>query len=262
MDINNEYGVLEIQKQLLGLLKAFHSFCVDKDIKYSLDWGTLLGAVRHKGFIPWDDDLDIMMDRANYNKLKECINRNDQLEFDVSSLRTFWIPRVRLANYDNSLLYPPTIDILIMDNAPDGKLSRKWRLFLIMILQGMMKVSFKWKRYKGKPLPFRIFAMLTFYAGKPFSHATKSRWYNKLAQLSNGKETTEITSYYEEFNCLGKYYRKDLLQENITTMFEGIEAFMVKDYHECLTIQFGPNYMTPIKTGANHMERVKIRRAE
>lgn len=262
MDINNEHGVLEIQKQLLGLLKTFHAFCVEKDIEYSLDWGTLLGAVRHKGFIPWDDDLDVMMDRANYNKLKQCISENVQLEFDVSSLRSFWIPRVRLANNDDSFIYPPTIDILIMDNAPDGKLSRKWRLFFIMILQGMMKVSYKRKRYMGRPLSLRAFAMLTFYAGKVFSHETKLRWYNKLAQLSNGKETREITSYYEEFSCLGKYYRKDLLQEKVTTTFEGIETFMVKDFHECLTIQFGPTYMTPIKTGANHLERVRIRRAE
>ena len=68
MDTRNEYGTLEIQKELLNLLRVFHKFCQDNNIQYSLAWGSLLGAIRHKGFIPWDDDLDVMMDRKNYNK--------------------------------------------------------------------------------------------------------------------------------------------------------------------------------------------------
>ena len=69
MDVNNEYGTLEMQKRLLILLERFHQFCVMNAIQYSLDWGSLLGAIRHKGFIPWDNDLDIMVDRNNYYKL-------------------------------------------------------------------------------------------------------------------------------------------------------------------------------------------------
>ena len=62
----NRYGTEEAQNELLDLMKTFHRFCEESDIRYSLYGGSCLGAVRHKGFIPWDDDLDICVDRQNY----------------------------------------------------------------------------------------------------------------------------------------------------------------------------------------------------
>ncbi len=60
----------EIQLYSLEILKDVHKFCIENDIKYTLAYGTLIGAVRHKGFIPWDDDVDIMMTRENYEKFR------------------------------------------------------------------------------------------------------------------------------------------------------------------------------------------------
>jgi len=57
MDTENKYGTLEKQKKLLKLLKVFDSFCEEKGVRYSLAGGSLLGAIRHDGMIPWDDDL-------------------------------------------------------------------------------------------------------------------------------------------------------------------------------------------------------------
>lgn len=58
----------EIQLYLLDILKAVDAFCAKEGIRYSMAYGTLLGAVRHKGFIPWDDDIDLLMPRPDYER--------------------------------------------------------------------------------------------------------------------------------------------------------------------------------------------------
>lgn len=244
MDINNQYGTLEIQKRLLVLLKVFHSFCIANDIHYSLDWGSLLGAVRHKGFIPWDDDIDIMVDRDNYQKIISLIGRSEQLMIDDGSPESLWIKRVRFSNEESYGGYPPTIDILVMDNAPDGTLARKLRLYETLFMQGMLKVNPNFG--KGNIL-YRIGTVITYCVGKLFPRKMKLRWYDGLAQRSNHKSVKNLTSYFEEFSCLGRYYYKDLLDNIVLVEFEDTEVYAVRDSHECLCIQFGQNYMTPPK---------------
>ena len=59
----------QTQDVLLGMMQALDSILREHDIAYTLDGGTLLGAVRHKGFIPWDDDIDIMIPRPSFDEL-------------------------------------------------------------------------------------------------------------------------------------------------------------------------------------------------
>lgn len=68
-------GLKELQKLTLDLIIEFDAFCQKNDIKYVLGGGSMLGAIRHKGFIPWDDDMDVMMLREEYDKLLKAAEK-------------------------------------------------------------------------------------------------------------------------------------------------------------------------------------------
>ncbi|MCR5548140.1 MAG: LicD family protein, partial [Bacteroidales bacterium] len=64
----NRMTLTEIQQVSLSILDKVHRFCSNNSIRYSLAYGSLLGAARHKGFIPWDDDIDVIMPRPDYER--------------------------------------------------------------------------------------------------------------------------------------------------------------------------------------------------
>ena len=75
----------EQQNKLLQMLSWFHTTCVKNNLRYYIIAGTMLGAIRHKGFIPWDDDIDVGMPRIDYERLKQLskeVNRNNQYILD------------------------------------------------------------------------------------------------------------------------------------------------------------------------------------
>ena len=95
--ISKNYELIDISQRkiiLLSLLNQLHDFCTTNNIRYYLHAGTLLGAVRHKGFIPWDDDLDVSMPREDYEKFLKLIKSSNNTDFYV-------------ANYKNVKYYPP-----------------------------------------------------------------------------------------------------------------------------------------------------------
>lgn len=254
MDVNNQYGILEFQKRMAKLLKEFHSFCVKYEVKYTVDWGTMLGAVRHKGFIPWDDDIDVTVDRTNYEKLVSFIDKEKSLWFDDKGPSTYWVGRVHLSEDkdkeeysldSNKGEYLPTIDVFIIDNAPDGKLARKLQQLRIMFLQGMLKTR---PHYTKGNIIMKTGYFLSFNFGKLFSRERKLRWYSKISQKYNKKHTLMKASYNNEFKELSKLFPSEIFDFDsvITCPFEDFEVFILRDFHKCLVIEYGEDYMTPL----------------
>ena len=128
----------EMKSLELAMLVDFANFCDKHHFKYYLSGGTLLGAIRHKGFIPWDDDIDIMMPREDYNA---CIKLYSHNYYEIDSLVNNSESYLRYARlYDRrTVLYSPWkkkmnesvfIDIFPIDGLPIGK-GRQEILFLV-----------------------------------------------------------------------------------------------------------------------------------
>lgn len=98
----------ELQKHLLEMLKWFHSFCVENDLSYYILYGTMLGAARHAGFIPWDDDVDVGMPRKDYEKLCRILGNKQVshylLETPYSKAKEYCFPISKLYDTRTTLI--------------------------------------------------------------------------------------------------------------------------------------------------------------
>lgn len=239
---NDKYGVRERQLELLEMLKEVDAFLTSNGIKYSLCAGTLLGAVRHDGFIPWDDDIDIMVDRENYTKiLKLFETKKEETRFVLNKI--LWIYRIQDKNDDTNSLKTPTIDIFVFDNCPNGKIKRKFKLLLMKLLQGMIKTDLDYKKFS---FGYKVCLWTTHVIGKLFTKNFKFRMYDRAARIGNKKDSDKLGSYFSPFNNLKLLYSKTLMKEIVRHKFEDVEMPIPAEYDSYLTAQYG-DYMTPPK---------------
>ena len=103
---SNKKNVKEVQARLLEMLKFFHRYCTENNLRYYLIGGSMLGAVRHKGFIPWDDDIDIGMPREDYNKLATIYENNERFVLETSNSQDqgFWFLYSKLYDISTTLI--------------------------------------------------------------------------------------------------------------------------------------------------------------
>ena len=85
--IANKQTVRDVQNKILEVMKFVDKVCRDNNIAYFIMGGTALGAIRHGGFIPWDDDLDIFMTPSEYEKFKKAFNRLAPIGFVIQEWR-------------------------------------------------------------------------------------------------------------------------------------------------------------------------------
>lgn len=126
------------RKVLLALLKEFKNYCEKESLRYCLGYGTLIGAVRHKGFIPWDDDIDILMPVEDYNKFIEGYQGNRKFKvLDYKINDEYFFPFAKFVDNDTYLHHegcPITwmqevyIDIFPLSGFEDGlSFEEQWR---------------------------------------------------------------------------------------------------------------------------------------
>lgn len=115
----------EIKQRELALLISFSKFCDENDICYTLAGGTLLGAIRHKGFIPWDDDIDVMMPRKDYKKFFELAQNTDLFSVQETYLTNSDLPFGKVIDLSTEVVseYAQNVKHLWVDVFPIDELS-------------------------------------------------------------------------------------------------------------------------------------------
>ena len=161
----------EVHKILFEILCDIDRVCRDNSINYSLDSGTLLGAIREQGFIPWDDDADIIMLREEFEKFIKVYGLQKDSIFTIE--RDLWVYRIKgksKKTIDGIDLSKICVDIFVLDNVPENNILYNLKLLLIRILQGMMKEKPKYYKYNFIE---KVASFILHYFGKLFSGNVK-----------------------------------------------------------------------------------------
>ncbi len=258
-----------VQRTLVGMLKDLSDVCGAHGISWCLCGGGALGCVRHKGFIPWDDDLDIFMTRADYEKFKkifpETLSAGYELRDPGEGGNLFQMPRfykkgtkARVLLSDENRGNGLFIDIFLLENAYDNKLRRNlhgircsWFLFVdsdvrlarcrdILLRYGSGNEQLV-KELK-KRMRFERF----------FRFRSLEEWLRRSDRCFSKVKDDEsrcVVCPSGALHYFGEIYDRAKMTDLIKMPFEDTEFYIMRDYDYYLKIRYGDDYMTPPPEG-------------
>lgn len=241
VDIKAVYGDMpmeEIHAHVLGMLKVIHRICKREEIGYFMQAGTLLGSVREGGFIPWDDDADIMMHRDDYDRFEACCGT--ELEGEGYYLNyTDRVPKVCLLSQPHV-----HVDIFTIDLLPAGSFQKKYKLLMLKLLQGMAKEDVDYSNYS---LLGKLQVFVTSAVGRLFSNEKKLELYRKMSVYGSNEKSTAVFWSNDLYRFIHYEFDRDYWRETEEMPFEDTTLNAPKHWDIYLRICYGDNYMEPVK---------------
>ena len=261
----------KIQQEELVVLKEFVRICDKYSINYFAVFGTAIGAVRHHGFIPWDDDIDVAMPRKDYDILLEDVEKemgdkyriltpltDKDYSVNVTKIQkkgTKFVPyHARKSKCERCI----DIDIFPLDNMPDDKkkrtrqLRRTWFLNKLLFLRGCGEPDIPfdgWKNTIATMICKMVHIVLKVCRVSP-------AFLYRLLEKEETRYNDQPVEYMNTFRVTmsdRSYISKQEMYPLVKMPFEDMEVYMPKEYDRYLTRLFG-DYMTmpPVEKRVNH----------
>lgn len=243
---------------LLRILDKIKSICEDNNIRWFLGYGSCLGAVRHKGIIPWDDDIDICMPRPDYDRFVDICRNSDMGDFEIclpDTTQGHFEYFSRIADKNTTLLFSMArpfvtgvyIDVFPMDGAGDGKISHNYDKF--MFWQRIHHFSRSY--FTGKTIlswlkkgmfSHILLALGTSVFRKPLQNLSLHRINSVIRK--HAYDNSEYAVFYIHVYYMKNVIPRKWINDTIWVPFENTEVPIPKFYNEYLTHLYG-DYMTP-----------------
>lgn len=240
------YKILNLQNCILNIAKYLNDFCDDHNISYCLMGGSALGAIRHKGFIPWDDDLDVFMSPDDYEHFRDCFSKyGNHKEFYLQEwgAKAGMVTMAKLRKNDSMLIEKDLakwdinqgvyVDIFILHTCPDNKIKRLnqyvWAKYLVT--KGAANRGYKRADFIGLLVKICGLFPKRFLLGFALKQVYKYR--NEKSRFLchfMGRAVLKTGLYKREYFCSTKKVPFETIQLNVPCKVEDYLADRWGDY--------------------------------
>jgi len=253
----------DVQHVLYDILIDIHEFCIKNNIQYSLAGGTLLGAIRHNGFIPWDNDLDVQMSRPEYERFIHSYKSEKGYQLfspELESCEDVCIGFSRVCEMKRTYVDPGIcpwtkketglwVDIMPIDGAPDNekdarKKIKKMTLYWRILVMSRGRLKIKYSKANGFYMKMRLFGKKCLSRLVPVGFG---KTYARMCQEYEFEKSSYLSNYATMKNGFREWQPKSSMDSFVLHKFEKGDFYIMEDYLTSLTSLYGDYMKYPPK---------------